>query len=265
MNVGNLAKWVDELAGSIEQLTRRVSGMKSTEVEVTQVQESGTKIATVTVNEEGTDIYAPEVVTTQVQETGEKIATVSVDGVGTDIYSPNYHLEASTSEGRFYIGSFSKDNETESVMYLPYDNVNFYKTVVDAITSNNFVVPTSIIDKKDNTESIYKTTLAINCYASNTVTSVSLASDMTDPANPVPLAIKAIKDIKLYFVTQSTGGVQNYGLLGNPNARNASVTVFNIQKAATGETTISFKPTFQSGDSMTVFVDIEYTLLPVTP
>lgn len=63
-------------------------------VTVTQIQSTGTKIATIKVNETDTDIYAPEggsgdtVEVTQVQTSGTKIATISVNSVPTDLYAP---------------------------------------------------------------------------------------------------------------------------------------------------------------------------------
>lgn len=65
-----------------------------TDVDVTQVQTSGTKIATITVDDTPTDLYAPsptaptDVDVTQVVSTGTKIATITVDNVPTDIYAP---------------------------------------------------------------------------------------------------------------------------------------------------------------------------------
>lgn len=61
------------------------------DVSVTQVLSSGTKTATITVDDVDTDLYAPDptdVGVTQVQTTGTKIATISVDNVPTDIYAP---------------------------------------------------------------------------------------------------------------------------------------------------------------------------------
>lgn len=66
-----------------------------TDVDVTQVQTSGTKIATITVDSTPTDLYAPtpsaptDVDVTQVVSTGTKIATITVDNVPTDIYAPS--------------------------------------------------------------------------------------------------------------------------------------------------------------------------------
>lgn len=65
-----------------------------TDVVVTQEQTSGTKIATITVDDTPTDLYAPsptaptDVEVTQVVSTGTKIATITIDDVPTDIYAP---------------------------------------------------------------------------------------------------------------------------------------------------------------------------------
>lgn len=75
-----------------------------TDVDVTQVLSSGTKIATVTVDDTPTDLYAPtpaqptDVDVTQVVSTGTKIATITVDNVPTDIYAPSVSQDYSTTE-----------------------------------------------------------------------------------------------------------------------------------------------------------------------
>lgn len=65
-------------------------------VSVTQIQSTGTKIATISVGATDTDLYAPSgggggstVSVTQIQSTGTKIATITVDNVGTDLYAPS--------------------------------------------------------------------------------------------------------------------------------------------------------------------------------
>lgn len=65
------------------------------EASVTQVQTSGTKIATVTIDGTATDLYAPEggsggstVTVTQTLTSGTEIASVSVDGTSTTLYAP---------------------------------------------------------------------------------------------------------------------------------------------------------------------------------
>ena len=62
------------------------NGGSGSDVTVTQVVESGTKIATISVDDVGTDIYAPEVSVTQHLASGTKIATIAVGDVSTDVY-----------------------------------------------------------------------------------------------------------------------------------------------------------------------------------
>lgn len=64
------------------------------EASVTQVQTSGTKIATVTIDGTATDLYAPEggggstVTVTPILTSGTQTATISVDGTTSTLYAP---------------------------------------------------------------------------------------------------------------------------------------------------------------------------------
>lgn len=74
-----------------EEVINALVGAGGSDVSVTQVLTEGTKIATVTVDETGTDIYAPDptdVTVTPVLTSGTKIAEVAVDGAGYDLYAP---------------------------------------------------------------------------------------------------------------------------------------------------------------------------------
>ena len=62
------------------------SSGSGSDVTVTQVVESGTKIATIGVDDVSTDLYAPEVAVTQVLSSGTKIATIAVGDTSTDLY-----------------------------------------------------------------------------------------------------------------------------------------------------------------------------------
>ena len=58
-----------------------------------QVQVTGTKIATITINGTATDVYAPSdtgdtVTWTQITGSGTKIATITINGTSTAIYAP---------------------------------------------------------------------------------------------------------------------------------------------------------------------------------
>ncbi len=82
-----------ELTGNVQGIIDLMGGGSS--VEVAQVLTSGEKIATISVDDVPTDIYAPsptaptDVEVTQVVSSGTKIATISVDDVPTDIYAPS--------------------------------------------------------------------------------------------------------------------------------------------------------------------------------
>lgn len=62
------------------------SSGSGSDVTVTQVVESGTKIATIGVDDVSTDLYAPEVAVTQVLSSGTKIGTIAVGDTSTDLY-----------------------------------------------------------------------------------------------------------------------------------------------------------------------------------
>lgn len=58
-----------------------------------QIQATGTKIATITINNVDTDVYVPAdtgdtVTWTQITGSGTKIATISINGTTTDVYAP---------------------------------------------------------------------------------------------------------------------------------------------------------------------------------
>lgn len=65
------------------------------EVSVTQIQSTGTKIATITVDSVGTDIYAPKASVTQTVASGTEIAEVD----GTKIYIPEAGSVSVTCDG----------------------------------------------------------------------------------------------------------------------------------------------------------------------
>lgn len=75
----------------VEEVINALVGAGGSDVSVTQVLTEGTKVATVTVDETGTDIYAPDptdVSVTPVVTSGTKIAEIEVDGAGYDLYAP---------------------------------------------------------------------------------------------------------------------------------------------------------------------------------
>lgn len=74
------------------------------EASVTQVQTSGTKIATIAIDGTSTDLYAPEgggggstVTVTQSLSSGTQVASISVDGNATNLYAPTPPTASSTA------------------------------------------------------------------------------------------------------------------------------------------------------------------------
>ena len=118
-----------------------------TDVDVTQVQTSGTKIATITVDDVPTDIYAPsptqptDVDVTQVVSTGTKIATITVNDVPTDIYAPaGSSLEYSQTE--HIIGKWidgTSDVYEKTIVYTPESTISS-ATAIGSITNANVVI-----------------------------------------------------------------------------------------------------------------------------
>lgn len=86
--------------GNYNDLSNKPQIPSKTIVEVNQIQDTGEKIATVTVDGQSTDIYAPvvstEVVISDTLGTGTKIATITVDGNPTDIKSPTVPTNVSS-------------------------------------------------------------------------------------------------------------------------------------------------------------------------
>lgn len=72
--------------------TTNVYAPASQTIAVSQIQTTGTKIASISINGDATDVYAPAsqtIAVSQIQTTGTKIASISLDGVSTDIFAPN--------------------------------------------------------------------------------------------------------------------------------------------------------------------------------
>lgn len=77
-------------------------GSGGSSVEWSQIVTTGTKIATITIDEQSTDVYAPtgggggsSVSWNEIQTTGTKIAEITIDGTTYDVYAPNVSVSAS--------------------------------------------------------------------------------------------------------------------------------------------------------------------------
>ena len=77
-------------------------GSGGSSVEWSQIITTGTKIATITIDEQSTDVYAPtgggggsSVSWNEIQTTGTKIAEITIDGTTYVVYEPNVSVSAS--------------------------------------------------------------------------------------------------------------------------------------------------------------------------
>lgn len=94
-----LNTWAGEVNLALAGIPTKVSDLSNdlnfSAVSFTQIQSTGTKIGTITVDGVSTDIYAPSgggsgssVSWNQLVSTGTKIATITIDGTDTDVYAP---------------------------------------------------------------------------------------------------------------------------------------------------------------------------------
>ena len=119
-----------------------------TDVNVTQVHTSGTKIATITVDDTPTDLYAPtpsaptDVDVTQVVSTGTKIATITVDNVPTDIYAPAGGSSQDYSTTPHIIGKWIDGTTDVYEVTYDVDNITFsgQSCTIDPNFTNKLVI-----------------------------------------------------------------------------------------------------------------------------
>lgn len=146
------------------------------DVSVTQVLSSGTKTATITVDDTPTDLYAPDptdVVVTQEQTSGTKIATITVDDTPTDLYAPT--PTAPTDVDVTQVVSTGTKIATITVDDVPTD---IYAPTGSAINYSQSEQNTGIkwIDGKD----IYQKSVVITSLPSTAGSSVTYAHDISN-------------------------------------------------------------------------------------
>lgn len=124
-----------------EEVINTIVGAGGSDVSVTPIQTDGLKIATITVDDVDSDIYAPDVVVTPVQLTGTKIAEITIDDAGFDIYAPavgGFHLITEATDKLNYnspvtvaAGAINSDN---TVVFNILNNSMSYSVYVHAHT-----------------------------------------------------------------------------------------------------------------------------------
>ena len=158
-----LNTWAGEVNLALAGIPTKVSDLSNdlhfSAVSFTQIQSTGTKIGTITVDGVSTDIYAPSggsggdtVTWTQIVSTGTKIATIDIDGVSTDVYAPTSGgatafaslsdvdiSNPSNGQVPVYNGTTSKwENETLNVGdKVSFTQIQSTGTKIGTITINN--------------------------------------------------------------------------------------------------------------------------------
>lgn len=122
-----------------EEIINAIVGAGGADVSVTPIQTDGLKIATITVDDVDSDIYAPDVAVTPVQLTGTKIAEITIDDAGYDIYAPaagGFHLITESTDHLNYnspvtvaAGAFNSDN---TLVFNILNNTMSYSVYIHA-------------------------------------------------------------------------------------------------------------------------------------
>ena len=121
-----------------------------TTVAWTQIVQSGTRIAQITINGTPIDVYAPtgggggggggdSISWNQIQQSGTKIATVTINGVSTDIYVPNPGSVVSVNQVQATgtkIATITV-NGTPTDIYAPNDGQVVTENIQPAFTAQN--------------------------------------------------------------------------------------------------------------------------------
>lgn len=165
-------------------------------VEVTQVLSSGTKIATISVDDTPTDLYAPtpteptDVDVTQVVSTGTKIATITVDSVPTDLYAPTPTVP------------LHQYSTTEQIVGKWIDNGDIYEKtafIEDISISANSNTDINISDYFTNVDKV----LAFECFRTDGVLPDIMP---TSSLNPYSIGISFDVPNNHIIFTRGSGG-----------------------------------------------------------
>ena len=113
-----------QIGGSIYMIPS--GGGSGSTVVWNEIQTTGTKIATITIDGVDTDVYAPTggsggdtVTWTQIQQSGTKIGTITINGTPTDVYVPTpIDVEANPS-GSATAGDLTKLKVGSSIYSIP--------------------------------------------------------------------------------------------------------------------------------------------------
>lgn len=144
---------IREAANTIAAAIRGGSG--GTSVEWSQIVTTGTKIATITIDDESTDVYAPagggggsSVSWNEIQTTGTKIAQITIDGETYDVYAPNVSVSAADVSYDNSASGLSADDAQEAIDELAGD-LSTLSGTVSGHTTDIGNLQTAVASKAD--------------------------------------------------------------------------------------------------------------------
>lgn len=155
LTVGVAADYAESgnIQTSFDEVNEKIDNIKQTTVSISQTQQSGNKIADITIDGNKTDLYSPKATVTQVQKDGTHIATID----GTDIYAPvssgggeggidegelkkyledHKYIDEEALEGKDYITSEQLNNTLESKDYVTDEDLDYKGFVTQDYLSN---------------------------------------------------------------------------------------------------------------------------------
>lgn len=150
-----------------------IQGGGGSSVEWSQIVTTGTKIATITIDEQSTDVYAPTgggggstVSWNEIQTTGTKIAEITIDGTTYDVYAPNVSVSASDVSYDNTTSGLTADDVQEAVDELAGD-VSTLSGTVSGHTTDIGNLQTAVGSKADQSmiAPVETSTTASQAYA----------------------------------------------------------------------------------------------------
>ena len=137
-----------QLSGEVQGLIDLVGG--GSNVEVTTILQSGTKIATIEVDNDSYDLYAPDAVSVvPILESGTKIATIGVGNESYDIFAPTppvvNHTYYGTDVPSAELGNNGDTYYKYNIDTSHYDDI-LLNVNIPAVSSESWVVTESVLN-----------------------------------------------------------------------------------------------------------------------
>lgn len=153
----NLARWIDELAGDIEILRKKVNKAGGDTVTITPALESGTKVADYSIGETEGSLYAPAIPEGLypfiVDDTNEHV--IGKDGNGKEIYCKRVNITALPSTTFTFVphahGIANIDKILAYFGFIDFSSGSVSNTIYTMFGSNGFSPTGSVYAYIDST------------------------------------------------------------------------------------------------------------------